>query len=98
VQKYSAIIANIVLHVGKYGDVIADTIVLLLSHLLHTLLYVLLQKQPENTNRFLQLLALAATEVPDSTAAVKQVLGSDSAFAEVSVNNALYLPLCCTNV
>jgi hypothetical protein len=47
--------------------------------------------QPENTNRFLQLLALAATEVPDSTAAVKQVLGSDSTFAEVSSANTQHI-------
>merc|ERR1719502_182775 len=33
--------------------------------------------EPENTNRLLQLLALAATKAPDSTNAVKLVLSGD---------------------
>jgi TRAF3-interacting protein 1 len=43
---------------------------------------------PQDTNRFLQLLALAARDMPDSTAAVRTVLGQNSDTSAMTSNPA----------
>ena len=63
-------------------------IMLILLHIFLFLIYIIFNVNTQVTNTFLQLLAIAAKHMPDSTKAVKMVLSTTGGGGESNTNAA----------